>query len=168
MKIEEKLLLKPEDFKPSFKKWNIDGVLNPAAIRLPNKKIMLLVRIAESRINHKKLKTCPIVSTQEDYRQHFKEIHKGKVFKMNGNIVHMVEGVCKLTTLSHFKKIILNENGFDIEKIHQVPEFTGRKGDGEYGVEDPRIVKIGNQYVMTYVTVSDKEGVCISLAVSKD
>lgn len=168
MKIEEKLLLKPEDFKPSFKNWIIEGVLNPAAIRLPNKKIMILARIAESRTKHKKLKTCPVVSTQEEYKQHFKEIHKGKIFKMDGNIVHLAEGICKLTTLSHFKKIILNENGFDVEKIYQNPAFTGRKGDGEYGVEDPRIVKIGNQYVMTYVTISDKEGVCTSLAVSKD
>jgi len=82
MKIEEKLLLRPENFKPSLKKWKIEGVLNPAAIRLSNKKIMLLTRIAESRgIDHKKLKSCPIVSTEEDYKKHYKEIHKGEVFK---------------------------------------------------------------------------------------
>ena len=169
MKIEEKLLLKPGDFKQSFKKWKIEGVLNPAAIRLPNKKIVLFARIAESTgISHKKLKSCPVISTEEDYKKHYKELHKGAAFKMNGNIVHITKGICKLTTISHFKKIILNENGFDIEKIYQTPAFTGRKDDGEYGIEDPRIVRIGKQYIMTYVTISDKEGVCTSLAVSKD
>jgi len=169
MNIEEKLLLKPKDFKPSFKKWKIEGVLNPAAIRLSNKKIMLIARVAESvGVSSGKLKSCPVISTEEDYQKHYKSLHKGKVFKMNGNIVHISKGVCKLTTLSHFRKVILDENGLDIEKIYQAPTFMGRKGDGEYGVEDPRIVKIGNQYIMTYVTISGKEGVCTSLAVSKD
>jgi len=167
--IEEKLLLKPGDFKPSFTGWNVEGVLNPAAVRLPNKKIMLLARIAESTgKNHKKMKTCPVISTLEDYKKHYKELHKGKIFKMEGNIVHIAEGLCKLSTISHFRKIILNENGFVVEKIIQEQAFTGIKGDGSYGVEDPRITKIGNEYYMTYVAIFENEGVCTALAVSKD
>ena len=41
-------------------------------------------------------------------------------------------------------------------------------GDGEFGVEDPRMVKIGNKYLMSYTIVNLKEGVCTSLAISKD
>ena len=55
MKIKSKLLLKPEDFEPSFKGWKIDGIFNPAAIRMKNKKIFLCVRIAESSPEHIKM-----------------------------------------------------------------------------------------------------------------
>jgi len=169
MKIEGKLLLKRYDFKPSFKGWDVKGALNPAAIRLPNKKIMLMVRIAESAGGaHKGLKSCPIISSQEDYKKHFKEISKGKIFRMGGNVVHVEKGVCKLSTISHFRKVIIGEDGFKIEKIFQKPAYTGRKERSSYGVEDPRIVKIGNLYTMTYVSIADKEGVCTSLAISKD
>ncbi len=166
---KDKLLLKRDDFKPSFKGWDVKGVLNPAAIRLPNKKIILFVRIAESSGNkHGKLKSCPVISSEEDYKKHYSEINKGKFFKMGGNVVHIKEGVCKLSTISHFRKVIVSEDGFTVENISQTPSFTGRKNDGSYGVEDPRIVKIGNLYYMTYVTIAEKEGVCTSLAVSKD
>ena len=39
MKIEGKLLLKPEEFKPSFSNWKIVGILNPGVIRAKNKNI---------------------------------------------------------------------------------------------------------------------------------
>ncbi len=171
MKKEEKdkLLLKRDDFKPSFKGWDVKGVLNPAAIRLPNKKIVLMVRIAESSDGkHKGLKTCPVISSEEDYKKHYQEINKGNVFKMGGNVVHIENGVCKLSTISHFRKVLLSEDGFNIEKIFQTPAFIGTKEGGAYGVEDPRITKISEEYIMTYVSIADKEGVCTSLAISKD
>ena len=169
MKIEDRLLLKPEDFKPSFRGWSIEGVLNPAAVRLPNKKIVLYVRVAEmAGRKHHDLKSCPVVSSEEDYKKHFKELHKGKAFKMAGNIVHIEKGVCRLSTISHFRKVVLSDDGITIEKIYQQHAFTGVKEDGAYGVEDPRIVKIDGKYIMTYVTVAENEGVCTSLAISKD
>jgi predicted GH43/DUF377 family glycosyl hydrolase len=168
VKIKSKLLLSRYDFKPSIHGWDVKGSLNPAAIRLPNRKIMLMVRVAEASDGHGKLKKCPVISSEEDYKTHFKEINKGQFFKMGGNVVHIEKGVCKLSTISHFRKIILNEDGFKVEKILQTPEFTGIKSKSSYGVEDPRIVKIGKQYIMTYVSIGDKEGVCTSLAISKD
>jgi beta-1,2-mannobiose phosphorylase / 1,2-beta-oligomannan phosphorylase len=169
--IKDKLLLKPKDFKPSFNRWTVEGVLNPAAVRLPNKKIMLYARVAESAgVNHKKLQTCPVIATEEDYTLHFDEVHKGKIFKMGGNVVHLKDGTCRLTTLSHFRKIILSEDGFSVQDIHQHPVFTGKVHDGKYGVEDPRITYLNEEklYAMTYVTVNEKEGVCTSLATIKD
>ena len=46
--METKLLLRPENFKPTLDDWKINGVLNPGAIRLPDGKILLMVRVAES------------------------------------------------------------------------------------------------------------------------
>ena len=59
--MEYKLLLTPKDVKPSFKKWKVEGVLNPAAIRMPNGKIMLMARVAESAgAHHGSLLKCPV------------------------------------------------------------------------------------------------------------
>lgn len=60
MKVEEKLLLTPKDIKPSKKGWKVIGVLNPAAVRLPNKKIMLAVRVAEVPKAGTKRKRLPL------------------------------------------------------------------------------------------------------------
>ena len=166
---KDKLLLKRDDFKPSFKGWDVKGALNPGAARLPNKKIVLMVRIAESAgAKHKGLKSCPVISSEADYKKNYTRISGGEAFKMGGNVVQVKDGVCKLSTISHFRKVILSEDGFTVEKIFPRPAYTGRKDSSEYGVEDARIVKIGNQYIMTYVNIAKNEGVCGSLAVSKD
>jgi predicted GH43/DUF377 family glycosyl hydrolase len=176
-KVDEKLLLEPKDFKPSFNGAVVEGVMNPAAIRLPNKKIMLYVRVAESYKNesnfpmHQKLNSCPVIYTGTDYKEYSKEFHDGKVLKMGGNIVMFEEGICRLKTLSHFIKVLLSKDGFTVEKIYQKPDYTGKggsKNNHSYGVEDPRIVKMGKRYLMTYVSVHEREGICTSLSTSYD
>jgi|SRR3989344_2352034 len=169
MKIKSKLLLTPSNFVPSFKDWSIQGVLNPAAIRLPNKKIVLYVRVAESHGQDisKKNVTCPIMTSESEFKSE-KVLKKNIVRKDRSGILFLKDGSCRLPTLSHFKKVILNEDGFKIESIEEKPAFVGKPKDGDYGVEDPRIVKIGKDYLMTYVNVSKDEGVSTSLAISKD
>ncbi len=162
----EKLLLKPEDFKPSVKNWTINGIFNPGAIRRKDNKIILYVRVAERSPQHKTMIKCPVISGT--YKIRHDKIHKNKINIQTENLVYFKDGSCRLTNLSHFREITLNENGTVIEKISQTPTFTGLPGDGEYGVEDPRLTKIKNQYLMTYVIVNIKEGVCTSLATSKD
>ena len=52
MYVEEKVLLRPEDVKPSLRGWSVRGVLNPAAIRWSDKKIVLFARVAEMPKEH--------------------------------------------------------------------------------------------------------------------
>jgi predicted GH43/DUF377 family glycosyl hydrolase len=162
----EKLLLKPEDFKPSVRKWTIDGIFNPGAMRRKDKKIVLYVRVAERSPQHRTMITCPVISGT--YKVRHDRIEKNKMKIETDNLVYFKDGSCRLTNLSHFREVVLNENGTVIEKISQKPTFTGLPADGEYGVEDPRFTKIKNQYLMTYVIINIKEGVCTSLAVSKN
>ena len=60
--------------------------------------------------------------------------------------------------------LILSKDGCAVEEVSINPNFTGTATEGNYGVEDPRIVKIGKKYYMTYVTVSMNEGVSSNLA----
>ncbi len=164
-----KLLLKPEDFKPSFNDWEIKGILNPAAIRLLNNKIMLYVRVAESAIQKGSTMICPIMSSEKEYGFNYQHIHEKDIVRRGRwGEMYLRDGLCRLPTISHFKKVILSSDGFKIDETEQKPVFTGIPGDGDYGVEDPRIVKIDNKYTMTYVSVSAHEGVSTSLALSKD
>ena len=166
---DHKLLLKPEDFTPSLKGMDVEGAFNPAAIRLPNKKIMLYVRIAEGPHKLRRYGSPIIVSKKKHkYKYKMEKRFRGEVLARKGNVLFLRDGVCRLLNLSHFRKVILNKNGFDVEKIGKNPAFTGLPHDGNLGVEDPRIIKIGGKYLMTYVTASSYEGVSTSLAISKD
>ena len=166
MSIETKLLVKPEDLNPSFPNWSIKGVMNPAAIRLPDNKIALFARVAE-RPTRKGRLFCPVI-VGSDYKTMPEKISKRDIAKQSRDVVYLKSGVCRLTVFSHFRKIILNEDGVDVEHFGERPVFTGTPTEGQYGVEDPRFVKIKRRYLMTYVTVSLHEGVSTSLAVSND
>lgn len=170
MKIINKLLLTPKNFKPSFEELEIDGVLNPAAIRLPNKKIVLYVRVAESYIHRDSTKPwqLPIIVSKDNYETISEEIQEEEIQSRDRNVIYLKSGVCRLTNISHFRKVILKKDGFKVESISQTPDFTGIPGDEEYGVEDPRITKINGNYFMTYVSISKKNGISTSLALSSD
>ena len=170
MKVETKLLVSPKDVKPTFPDWKIDGVFNPAAIRMPDKKIMIYARIAESSTHkHRGGLSCPVIVSPTEYKVKYEEIKEERIIRKRGrSVIFLREGLCRLPNISHFRKIILSEDGFNVEKIDDKPTFIGNSEEGQFGVEDARIVKIDKMYVMTYVTVSEKEGVCTSLAISSD
>ncbi len=166
---EEKLLLSPEDFKPSFEDWVIDGVLNPAAVRLDNGKIVLYVRVAESSPPRGKVLRCPIIIAEDPEPRHsHEEIHDKTILRRDGNTLFLMSGVCRLSNISHLRRVFLSDDGFFVEKIETKSCFSGKPGESEYGVEDPRISKIGRRHYMTYVGVSTGNGVSTYLAESKD
>lgn len=169
MKIIEKVLLKPEDFKPSLKNWEIEGIFNPGAIRMPNKQVVLYVRIAErGHLENGKLLHCPVIIPGEEYELGSKKIEKEKIIKHEGNILYLKSGECRLATISHFKRVILDKTGMNVETLEPKPIFTGLPAESNYGVEDPRLIKFGDKYLMTYVSLSSTEGVSTALAISKD
>ncbi len=164
--MKSKLLLKPGNIKSSFDNWKVKGIFNPAAIRLKNKKIMLIARVAEKPIEDKSEISCPYISTSiTDLR--VEKIKNSDVMKKFQNGIILKDGTCRLTTISHLKPVILDESGFNVEKITN-DVFTGTPKEGQYGVEDSHVIKLRKKYIMTYVTVSINEGVCTSLAISKD
>ncbi len=172
VEIEDKLLLRPSDFKPSFKNWKIEGVLNPGAERLPDGRIILYVRVAESVNGASKKKgyvTCPVMSSEGQYKAQYQRVDKKDIIKKGlWGEMYLKDGTCRLPHISHFKRVILSKDGFNVDKIEQAPAFTGIPGEGDYGIEDPRITKIEGKYYMTYVGVSFRDGVSTYLAMSGD
>ena len=172
--VEERVLLRPEDIKPSVRGWIVSGVLNPGAVRLPNKKIMLYARVAEMPKDHigTNLKSPMIVSDStlksKGYKLSSQKISKTRVVGEEDNVIYLEDETCRLKTSSHVRRIILDKSGFEVEQIDELPIFTGTHEEGQFGVEDPSITKVDGHYYMTYVSVSLNEGVCTSLAISKD
>jgi len=171
MEIKDKLLLTPQHFRPTFTEWIIEGVLNPAAIRMLNGKIMLMVRVAESSRRHRKEGSviCPVMASEDESQIYYDEFGEKDIIRRGRHgEIFIKDGSCRLDHISHFKRVILDESGFNVEEIIDKPAFVGIPNDGDYGVEDPRITKIGENYYMTYVGVSMNEGISTYLAVSKD
>ncbi len=162
-----KLLVTPRDILPSFPDCQVLGAFNPAAVRLPNRKIMLLARVAEQTVQKRKGSFhCPVIAGRGKFAP--EKISEGDIAWKTKGLLYLRDRTCRLTTISHFRKIILSKDGFGVESITQKPFFTGTAEEGQYGVEDPRITKLSGEYAMTYVTVSLHEGVSTSLAISKN
>ncbi len=172
MLVEEKILLTPKDVKPSVRGWAVMGVLNPAAIRWSDKKIVLFARVAEMpKANIGTSIKCPMIVSDKDvknngYKLSSRKISKTKIVGEKENVFYLENKTCRLKTSSNFRRILLDKSGFNVEKIEELPVFTGTHKEGQFGVEDPSIVKIGRNFIMTYVSISLHEGVCTSLAVS--
>jgi len=163
-----KILLKPEDIKPSFHSWNVKGVLNPGGERMLDGRIMLYARVAETvKEKYKTKYVCPRFSSKNEIAYE-KLGNKDILKKGNSKEIYLKDGLCRLPTISHLRKVILDKSGTKIEEISDKMDFFGTEGEGEYGIEDARITKIGNKYYMTYVGVSTNEGVSTYLASSEN
>ena len=107
MNITSKLLLTPGEIKPSFKNWEVRGVFNPAAVRLPDGKIMLIARVAEAvkqaKTNHT---SWPIIVSKDNYKVKYGKISRGKVLDHGRNVIYLKDGICRLTTISHLRRIL--------------------------------------------------------------
>ena len=100
MKIKTKLLLTPSDIKPTFPNWKVEGVFNPAAIRLPNKKIMLFARVAERVIpKGEDHDIYPMVISPDDYYVKYGKISVGKIIDRGRRAIYFNGGICSLTTV---------------------------------------------------------------------
>ncbi|PIN85707.1 MAG: hypothetical protein COV47_00625 [Candidatus Diapherotrites archaeon CG11_big_fil_rev_8_21_14_0_20_37_9] len=169
MDIESKILFTPKDMKPSKSFLRMRGVFNPGGIRLPNKKILLFARVAETPKHDEKIFIAPRFSGEKELKWSVERLNRKKM-NIHADYAFTDFKIYRLPTISHLRKVWIDKDGFEIDKISQSPDFFGLKEDGDFGVEDPRIMhlKKENKYVMTYVSVSMHSGVSTSLATSKN
>lgn len=169
---KEALLISPKDIKPTSKKFEVVGTFNPAAARLPNGDIILYVRVAERMkskfVEDKKYYYAPRCIGKDTCKIQFDKFKREEVQMKSDSDIIFRDETKRLLFISHFRRVILDKTGFKIKSIDKKPSFTGLKTNGELGVEDPRIVKIGDKYIMTYVSLSRQGDISIALAVSKD
>jgi beta-1,2-mannobiose phosphorylase / 1,2-beta-oligomannan phosphorylase len=167
---KEALLITPRMIKRSSKELKVIGTINPAAVRRKDGKIVLYVRIIEQlkKLEDRKYCYSPRMIGENRYKLKIDRFDKKDVIKNSDFDIIFKDNTKRLTFVSHLRKVVLDETGFNVLSIDKKPSFYGISNDSELGVEDPRIVKIGDKYVMTYVSLSRKENISTSIAFSKD
>ncbi|RMD74489.1 MAG: hypothetical protein D6820_16580, partial [Lentisphaerae bacterium] len=155
-----KRLIGIEDVTPTDSRLKVIGVFNPGVERL-NDRVMMLVRVAETLPAGEEGKfasprvipgTFPVqyaidelTIAPEDDGDHRKPI--------------VVGGHRRLAFVSHLELVILDRSGREVLEVRQLPDLFCANEYEIYGVEDPRITRIGDTFYITYVGVSEAMGV---------
>ncbi len=167
---KEAVIIRPRDVKPTSKKFKVVGTFNPGATRLPNGDIVLYVRVAEKLIRTEDKNYCysPRCEGRNNCKIKVDKFDKKDVESNSYFDCVFKDGTKRLTFISHLRRVILDKTGLKVKSIDRKPSFQGLDSDGELGIEDPRITKIGNQYIMTYVALSRQGNIHTNYASSKD
>jgi predicted GH43/DUF377 family glycosyl hydrolase len=162
-RLNQRLLLSPEDIEPSRDDFEVIGAFNPGAVAV-NGDVVLLVRVAERPAERREgwvpvPRWDPVEKLTVDWFADEGlnlDDPRGVVFP---------DGFSRLTSVSHIR-VARSSDGFAIDEISG-PVFAPSTEWGEYGIEDARVTKLGDRYYVTYATVS-RLGVSAALASTTD
>ncbi|MHC4441676.1 MAG: glycoside hydrolase family 130 protein [Planctomycetota bacterium] len=161
-RFEENPLIKPADIKPYLDGFDVVCTFN-AGCTVYQDEILLLLRVAER----------PIVGPHEIVAPVFQAdapspgIHLIRVtpndpeFEEIDSRLFRYQGITYLTSISHLR-MARSKNGRDFV-VDEVPTIFAETAEEEFGIEDPRITKIGEDYYINYTAVSRK-GIATALA----
>lgn len=158
-------LLRSSDFKPSQDNLEVIGAFNPGAVA--NKDgVTLLVRIAETAVEKRSGQTA---LPRWDLRERRIVLDWEPNDQLRPVDVRVVQrkrdGLVRLTFISHLR-VLHSADGRSIDAVEDVSFGPGDEYE-EFGVEDPRITRIGDTFYFTYVAVS-RHGAATALASTTD
>ncbi len=157
-------LLRPEDVAPSQDDMHVVGVFNPGVAMTPGGPV-LLVRVAEAPKTRAGWIGLPRWNVRES-RIECDWVHEADVVRDDSRSVRFrCDGAVRLTFVSHLCLVRLSD-ARTVDRIES-RRFLPTDPLEEYGVEDPRITRIGDFYYITYVAVSP-HGPATALASTRD
>lgn len=157
-------LIRPEDIVPSDVAMEVVGAFNPGAIEADGEAV-LLVRVAErpkeARAGMTALpRVVPGRGIVVDWvKNEALRILDPRVVEMKAN------GAIRLTFVSRLV-VVRSRDGRSVDRIGEAG-FAPAEPYETYGVEDPRITRIGDTFYFTYVAVS-RHGAATALASTRD
>lgn len=160
----ENPILKPEDIRPSLKGMKVECLLNPGAFRFDGK-TWLLLRVAERPEQRPGKISFPITEIDGSVRILEFDHDDPKLDRSDPRVIQY-DGRQYLTTLSHLR-LVSSVDGIHFKEEPAYPVLSGTGELETYGIEDCRVVQIGDTYHMTYTKVSDF-GVGVGLRTTKD
>jgi beta-1,2-mannobiose phosphorylase / 1,2-beta-oligomannan phosphorylase len=161
----EKCLLQPRDLTPSQPGFEVIGVFNPGAVRTAASGVALMARVAEKPAGAADGEIllprfepgngmCVDRVSVEDWEYVDPRMVRNKT-----------SGLVRLTFISHLR-LFQSHDGRNFEPAHTAilrPEAHME----EFGIEDPRITPLGDQFAITYVAVS-RHGAATALLLTRD
>lgn len=160
----ENPILKPADIRPSIAGMKVECLLNPGVFRF-NDKTWLLLRVAE-RPQQKPGKTSfPILDTKGKLQILEFDNSDPKLNRSDPRLVGY-DGKDYLTTLSHLR-LVASTDGINFGEDSSYPAIFGQGELESYGIEDCRVVQIGDTYYLTFTQVSE-HGVGVGLRSTTD
>ena len=145
-------LVTPFDVIPSSAEFKVEGVLNPAVTRYQDETILLL-RVCERTPPEEGWMSIPVLDINNGSGHKVLRFKKGDPL-LNDADPRMIsyDGSLYLTTISHLR-IARSKDGIHFV-VDEKPFIYPQGEEEEYGIEDPRITKIGDTYYVYYVAVS--------------
>jgi beta-1,2-mannobiose phosphorylase / 1,2-beta-oligomannan phosphorylase len=164
-------LIIPSDVRPSQRGLKVDGVFNAGVIRF-NDEILMILRVSESvTTSLTNIIDIPIMQEKDGrYQLTIKSIDRmandkydfsdprGIIDKLTGSTVY-------LTSISHLR-LARSSDGISF-KVDEKPFLYPSCETDSWGIEDPRVTKIGGTYYINYTSVSEY-GPSVSLAETSD
>lgn len=161
----ENPIIQPKDVKPSRDDFEVVGTFNSGVTRF-GREIILLLRVAERPISsHPDFELTAVydVAQGQVVLKSFDKTDPSNDFS-DPRMTITADGKY-LTSLSHFR-VARSEDGVNFQ-IEDKPSMSAVTKYETFGLEDPRISKIGDVYYLTYVGVSPV-GVVTCLGSTKD
>lgn len=160
--MNKRLIINKNDIKPSNEHMKVLGVFNPAIIQKDNETIMI-ARVAE--VVKKYEDKYFVVPTYKNNKISYIKIDRhDSDFDFSDARVIRNHKQNYLTSISHFR-VARSEDGvhflFTNTRIFPETEYE------VYGIEDPRITQIGDDYFITYSAISD-HGINVALMKTTD
>ena len=161
----ENPLITPADVPPSRNGWEVVGAFNPAAIRYKDE-ILLLMRIAERpKEKSDSEEIAPILNPETGQIEYFKINHDDPDFEAIDSRLFSYKGRVYLTSISHLR-IARSKDGRNFA-IDEKPAVFPETYYETFGIEDPRITQIGDEFYIAYKVVS-QHGICTGLLKTTD
>lgn len=152
-------ILRPQDLAPSRDDMEVIGAFNPGVADIPTsdggRDVVLMVRVAERpRATHRRYTALPRLVPGKGIL--VEQIPNDQLDPIDRRLVYHVsrDGTrsIRLTFISHLR-MFRSRDGRTVNP-HSEARFGPQEPYEAYGVEDPRITRIGDTYYMTYVAVS--------------
>jgi predicted GH43/DUF377 family glycosyl hydrolase len=160
----ERLLLHPRDVPPPQADFEVIGVFNPGAVLVGNE-VKLLVRVVE-RPRERRPGFMPLPRWEPGHKPVIDWVPDEELEIIDCRAVRRKkDGLIRLTFTSHLCLVHCGD-GHSVAFVGR-ETFVPETEVEEYGVEDPRLTKIGDRYYFTYVAVS-RHGIATALASTTD
>jgi predicted GH43/DUF377 family glycosyl hydrolase len=163
IRVTRKLLIQPGDMVPSSDGLEVIGTFNPGVVR-HNGDVVLMVRVAEKPCERRD--GFAALPYWRDGRIEVEWVRDDELEPLDARVVrHKEDGLLRLTFTSHLR-VVRSHDGYAIHDRTGSRLLPAEPWE-EFGIEDPRIIKLNDRYWITYVAVS-RHGVATALASTSD